>query len=128
MRNLPVTPSIAILIGLTIGCSNKPDLTPEQLSALQTLGELQKKPDPDRVRWEEAQDALSARCRSHSDDPDAEWTMTMVYSCLGSEFHSRRVEHGIKTAADWYIAELKKSDKQLMAEWGTIEALEESLK
>ncbi len=124
---------IAIVLStMLVGCSDGPDLTEEQLDALQVLGEMQ--PDSDHSRWVAAADTVRARgkiywdayeaCEPGSDERKEakakELSFAIAENNLVLEYLRRRKIDGTK-AADWYVSEIKNSDAQLIKEWSESE-------
>ncbi len=128
---------IAIVIAtMLVGCSDRPDLTEEQLDALQVLGEMQ--PDSDHYRQAVAADAVAgaaaeavhARGKIYRDAYEAcepgsaerreakakELSFAIAENSLILEYLRRRKIDGTQ-AADWYVAEIEKSDTQIIEDW-----------
>ncbi len=109
---------IAIVLStMLVGCSDRPDLTEEQLDALQVLGEM-RKPDPVR----------DARCDYRQ--RMVEWMQTTPdwykhedisfeasEENLKAEYERRKATDGAEKAANWYVEETRKPILHLLKEW-----------
>ncbi len=126
----------ATMLLMLVGCSGRPDLTEEQLEALQFIGEMQS--DSDHSRQAAAADAvmaaawatLSARVKIYRDAYEAcelgsaerreanakELSFAIAENNLVLEYLRRRKIDGTK-AADWFVSEIKNSDAQLIKDW-----------
>ena len=96
---------IAIVIAaMLVGCSDRPDLTEEQLDALQALGEM-RKPDP----LGDAQRAMQRReLELMTKDPD--WYKHDIdyvgdEERIQAEYERRKTVDGDEKADAWIIAE-----------------------
>ncbi len=112
------------------GCSASPDLTKEQKAALQVLGESL--PDPGHERYRTASETVYAReqvyvdamnaCQYGSDEYRKASAKGLSFigatNNLSLEYFDRNKADGSEKAADWYIAEIKKTDRQIIADWG----------
>ncbi len=108
---------IAIVIAtMLVGCSGRPDLTEEQLDALQVLGEM-RKPDPVR---DAKFDYQRRQLEWTTTDPD--WYKHGVdfvgaEENLQAEYERRKTVYGDEKAAAWIISEREKPVLQFLKEW-----------
>ncbi len=122
---------LAVVIAATVlaGCSDRPDasdLTKEQKAALQVLGETLT-PDPGHERYKAARQTVNAReqvyldvmdaCKSGSDEYWKAWSFVTATNKISLEYFHREEVDGSEKAADWFIAEIKKSDDQIIKDW-----------
>ena len=109
---------MAIVIAtMLIGCSDRPDLTKEQLDALQVIGEMTQ-PDPVRdarydyrtrmVEWMQA----TPDWHKHDDI-----NFETFEENLHAEHERRKTIYGAEKAADWYVEETRKPILHLLKEW-----------
>ena len=109
---------IAIVIAvMLVGCSDRPELTEEQLDALQALGEM-RKPDPVRDAKLDYQQRMIEWV-----DTTPDWYKHEDIDCvkaeenLKAEYERRKTVYGDEKAADWYVAEIEKPVLQFLREW-----------
>ena len=123
----------AMIATLLVGCSDspeEPDLTAEQRDALQVLGEML--PESDHSRWIAAASTVRERGQVYVDVMNSfeygtderreasakELSFSRAENNLSEEYFRRRKIDG-KKAADWYVAEIQKSDTQLIGDWSS---------
>ncbi len=108
---------IAIVIAtMLVGCSDRPDLTEEQLDALQVLGEM-RKPDPVRDAKFDYQ-----RRQLEWTETDPDWykhdiNVVTAEENLQAEYERRKTVYGDEKAAAWIISEREKPVLQFLKEW-----------
>ncbi len=128
---------IAIVIAaMLVGCSDRPDLTEEQMEALQFIGDMRANADLHRQEAAAsavqvaAWDTLRARVKIYRDAYEAcelgsaerreasakEMSFAIAENNLLLEYLRRRKIDGTK-AADWFVSEIKNSDAQLIKDW-----------
>ncbi len=123
--------AVVIAAAVLAGCSDSPDasdLTKEQKAALQTLGEMQT-PDAGHERYKAARRLVYAREQVYVDAMNANklgtderreaWSFLKAANNLRLEYFRRNKADGSEKAADWFIAEIKKSDDQIIEDWYT---------
>lgn len=121
--------AVVIAAAVLTGCSDGPDasdLTEEQLAALQVLGEIVT-PDPGHERYKAARQTVHARNQVYEDimdtckaGSDERWKALSFVSASNNvclEYYRRAKIDGTEKAADWFIAEIKKSDDQIIEDW-----------
>jgi len=128
MRILLVTVTAIVLAG----CSDRAsDLTKEQKAALQMLGE--RTSDAGHERWQAAHKTVYEREQVYVDIMNASkpgtaehqeasakgWRFMKATNNLALEYYRRKKADGSEKAADWYVAEIKKSDDQIIEDWHT---------
>ena len=107
----------ATMLLMLVGCSDRPDLTEEQLDALQVLGEM-RKPDPVRDAKFDYQ-----RRQFEWTETDPDWYKYKDIDFVGAEenlqaeYERRKTVYGDEKAAAWIISEREKPVLQFLKEW-----------
>ena len=125
-----------VIATMLVGCSDQPDLTEEQLDALQALGEMRANADQHRQAvaadsvagaaaeavhargkiYREAYEACEPGSAERKEAKAKELSFAIAENTLLIEYVRRRKIDGTK-AADWYVAETEKSDTQIIEDW-----------
>ena len=109
---------IAIVLStMLVGCSDRPDLTEEQLDALQALGEMTQ-PDPVRDARSDYRQRVVEWMQTTPDwykHEDISFASTDVN--LKAEYERRKATDGAEKAAAWYAEETRKPILHLLKEW-----------
>jgi len=126
-----------VISTMLVGCSDRPDLTKEQLDALQSLGEMRAnfatspQDAPDLGAVFDAQDQMYARIEKNwaaykackpgtAESREAYEKANNLPKAQGnvfSEYIRLQEIDGKKAAAEWYVAEMEKSDSQIIEKW-----------
>ena len=116
---------IAIVIAtMLVGCSDRPDLTEEQLDALQVLGEMQQ-PDPVRdARFDYQRRQLEWTETTPDWYKHEDINFVTAEENLQAEYERRKTVYGDEKAAAWIISEREKPVLQFLKEWSEPERKE----